>query len=89
MQDKELSGCGYVLFSIPIDLLEEAGISEESIVQIPAGKGQIIIDTVDDVSDFVCDGDCESCPVDQTDCDEDCSRCPCKEHCEYCEVNEE
>ena len=30
---------------------------------------KLIIENLDDVGDIVCEGDCEDCPVDQTDCD--------------------
>lgn len=52
----------YVLLSVPLEMLEEAGIEEESILQISTRKGKIILDTVRDATDYVCDGDCEGCP---------------------------
>ena len=39
----------------------------------------------EDMSDFVCDGDCENCPVSDTDCIGDCAVCPCKGKCEDAE----
>ena len=55
-------------------MLEEAGIGEESVIQMCASGGKILIEAVgpDDTADFVCDGDCESCP--------------CSEYCEESEV---
>lgn len=87
MQDKGFMTSEYVLFSVPVEMLEEAGIGEESIIQMSAGKGRIIIDTVKDTSDFVCDGDCESCPISEIDCDNDCLNCPCWDECDDAEVN--
>lgn len=85
MQDKGFMTSEYVLFSVPIEMLEEAGIGEESIIQMRAGKGRIIIDTVTDTSDFVCDGDCENCPISEIDCDENCESCPCYDGCDESE----
>lgn len=63
MQNTKMSTGEYVLFSIPVDMLEEAGIREESVVQMSAGNGKIIINTVSDTEDFICDSDCEHCPM--------------------------
>lgn len=41
-----------------------------------------------DLSDFVCDGDCENCPVNELDCDGNCGGCPCKDKCEDAEGKE-
>ena len=75
MQNTKMS---YVLFSIPVEMLEEAGIGEESVVQISAGNGKIIIDTAEDTD--------EHCPVSETDCDGNCKSCPCCDSCEEREV---
>jgi len=76
----------YVLFSVPMDMLEEAGIDEESVIQMRAGRGKIIINTVKNAEDFVCDGDCENCPMSEIDCNEDCENCPCCNGCDESEV---
>ena len=87
MQGKKVTD--YLLLSIPLDLLEEAGIGEESVIQMSASGGKILIEAVgpDDTEDFVCDGDCENCPLNTTDCDGGCESCPCAEYCEESEVN--
>ncbi len=87
MQRKKVNE--YLLLSIPLDMLEEAGISEESVIQMSAAGGKILIEAVsrDDAENFMCDGDCESCPLNTTDCDGDCESCPCSEYCEESEVN--
>lgn len=46
MQNTKMSTGEYVLFSIPVEMLEEAGIGEESVVQMSAGNGKIIINTI-------------------------------------------
>lgn len=87
MQEKNVND--YLLLSIPLDMLEEAGISEESVIQMSAAGGKILIEAVthDDTEDFVCDGDCENCPFGDIDCEGDCKGCPCADFCEESEVN--
>ena len=75
----------FAFFSIPLDMLEEAGISMEDIVQISAGKGKVIIEPADGFSDFVCIHDCENCPISEIDCSGECESCPCSEECEESE----
>lgn len=43
MQNTKMNSGEYVLFSIPVEMLEEAGIGEEGIVQMSAGNGKIIV----------------------------------------------
>ena len=76
----------YLLLSIPLDMLADAGISEESVIQMSATEGRIMIEAVTSSRDYVCDGDCESCPVDIIDCDNDCKHCPCAVKCDEREV---
>ena len=76
----------YLLLSIPLDMLADAGISEESVIQMSAMDGRIMIEAVTDSRDYVCDGDCESCPVNVIDCDNDCKHCPCAVKCDEREV---
>lgn len=86
MQNTKMSSENHVLFSIPTDMLAETGIGEESVVQMSAGHGKIIINAVKDTEDFVCNHDCEHCPMSETDCDEDCENCPCYNGCDESEV---
>ncbi len=44
------------------------------------------IENLDDMSDVVCDGDCENCPISEIDCDGDCQNCPCYKGCDESEV---
>ena len=66
MQNEELK-TAFVLLTIPTAAMEEAGIKDGALVQITAEKGKIHIEAVTDTSDFVCNGDCENCPVNETD----------------------
>ena len=81
MQNKDVRD--FMLFSIPLDMLDEAGISPESVVQMSASGGKIVIRLVsrEDVADLVCGGDCEECVVSEFDCDSDCDTCPCRVSC--------
>lgn len=85
MQNEALKA-DFVLLTIPAAAIREAGIEDGAMLQITAEKGKIKIETVTDKSDFVCDGDCDNCPVNETDCDGDCEKCPCNQECE--EVSE-
>ena len=87
MQDKKMK-TEIVLLAVPAEMLLEAGIFEGDPMQMYVDGKKRVIENLDDVGDIVCEGDCEDCPVDQTDCDGECDSCPCREHCEYSEVNE-
>ena len=81
MQDKKMK-TEIVLLAVPAEMLLEAGIFEGDPMQMYVDGKKLVIENLDEV------GDCEDCPVDQTDCDGECDSCPCREHCEYSEVNE-
>ncbi len=51
-----------VLVAVPEDLLSEAGICEGGPLQMYADGNRLILESLDDTGDFVCDGGCESCP---------------------------
>lgn len=82
MQNSKMNTAEYILFSVPVEMLEEAGIGEESVVQMSAGNGKIIINTVKNTEDFVCDGNCKHCPLSEINCDGNCEHCPCCNGCE-------
>ena len=86
MQDKKMKQ-KFVLLSVAADMLSEAGIDEGDILEIYADKNRVIIQAAD-TENFVCSGDCESCPMSETDCDGECADCPCLEDCEEAEVTE-
>lgn len=82
MQNTKMNTGEYVLFSVPVEMLEEAGIGEESVIQMSTGNGKIIINTVTDTEDFICNGDCKQCPMSEVDCEENCEDCPCYDSCD-------
>ena len=49
----------FILVSVPLEMFLDAGINTESIIQVSAREGKIIIDTPDTTDDYVCDRDCE------------------------------
>ena len=84
MQDKEISG--FALLPVPLDDLIVSGIDLDGIIQTSAGEGRIMIENAADMTDFICDGDCEGCPVSEIDCNEECESCPCFASCDEAEV---
>lgn len=82
MQDKKLN---YVLLSVPLEAMEDAGIKPGSLLEITAEENKITIRGAEDIGDYVCDGDCENCPINELDCDGSCAACPCKCKCEDAE----
>ncbi len=87
MQSKKIN-IDYVLLSVPKALMSEAGLSAGSLLQMTAEEGKLMIERVTEVetSDYVCDDDCENCPINALDCDGDCAACPCQKNCEESEV---
>lgn len=61
MQNQTLKD--FVLMSIPSDVLEEAGIQPNALIQYHADEGKIIMEMVDEVVPFACSGECDECPV--------------------------
>ncbi len=79
MQDRQIE-TGFISLPVPMEAMAETGINpEKDILQITAEKGKITVTKAEDVFGFVCDGDCENCPVNQTECVGDCENCPCHE----------
>ncbi len=75
MQNKKVEQ-DYIMVSIPKEVIEQSGITNEQMVQITASKGKIVIEAVDDIGDVVCDNDCKDCPVYEIEGD----NCPNKEN---------
>lgn len=86
MQDKKI-GTEMVLLSVPLEALNEAGIRTDGILEMYADGNRLVIQNADDPGDFVCDGDCESCPMSEIDCTGDCEDCPCSENYDDAEVD--
>ena len=61
MQNQTLND--FVLMSIPSNVLEEAGIQPNALIQYQAEDGKIIMEAVDEVVSLVCSGECDDCPV--------------------------
>lgn len=76
----------FVMVPIPLEVMEESGIDIGDLVQFSAGDGIVVMQAVTELEGFVCDGDCESCPVDQIECNNDCEHCPCAKECDESEV---
>lgn len=75
----------FVMIPVPYEVLEESGIGIGDLVHFIAADGIVVMEAVTDLSDFVCDGDCENCPVDQIECNYDCDHCPCSGDCDESE----
>lgn len=84
MQDKKVNQ--YILIPVPLEDVIDAELDLSGIIQTTVADGKIIIETPDISGEYVCDGDCESCPLNETDCDGDCENCPCNESCDESEV---
>ena len=66
MQDQKITT--YLLLAVPTDVMDEADICEGTLLQFSASDGKIIIEPVTEITDFVCDGVCEDCPMRELDC---------------------
>lgn len=75
MQNKKVDE--FVLISVPKEVLEDAGIVDGSVLQIYADGNKLVIEKLIDTGEIVCDGDCDNCPVNETECDGNCEECPC------------
>ena len=80
MQNKKLNE--FTLISVPKEALEDAGIVDGSVLQIYADGNRLVIERLTDTGEIVCDGDCDNCPVNETECDGNCEECPCYKNCE-------
>ena len=80
MQNKKVDE--FVLISVPKEALEDAGIVDGGVLQIYADGNKLVIEKLIDTGEIVCDGDCDNCPVNETECDGNCEECPCYKNCE-------
>lgn len=80
MQNKKVDE--FVLISVPKEALEDAGIVDGSVLQIYADGNKLVIEKLIDTGEIVCDGDCDNCPVNETECDGNCEEYPCYKNCE-------
>lgn len=85
MQNKKMKQ-SFVLLSVPAKMLLETGIFEGGALKMSVEANRLIIEKADAPEDFICDGDCDHCPMNETDCDGNCEDCPCIKECEDAEV---
>lgn len=70
MQDQKLTG-NFVLMTVPVEAVEESGILNGGLIQITAEEGRLVFEAVSvEDEDIVCDGECEDCPVYETESDD-------------------
>ena len=48
---------------VPRELLTEAGIDENSVLQMYVSGNRLVIESVRDADGYRCDLDCERCPI--------------------------
>ena len=75
----------FKLLPIPTEDYDVLGIGPNSIIETSVNESRALVIRAinpEDTEDFACDGNCESCPVSETDCDGDCQGCPCYALCE-------
>jgi len=78
----------FMFLPIAAEDYEALGITEDSVIQTYlTDDGALVVRPIngEDLEDFICGGDCESCPIAGTDCDGDCFGCPCFAHCDEVE----
>ena len=71
----------FILVSVLLEMFLEAGINTER---------KIIIDTPDSTEDYVCDRDCDNCPLNAVPCEFELCKswhecqlcCPCEANCD-------
>ena len=84
----------YVALGIPREALlaigakqdKDGNVAEDTVYGIAVEDGCLMIRVLQEAEDFVCNGNCDTCPLNEVDCDGDCEDCPCCERCEESEV---
>lgn len=77
----------FALVPVPYEALVDAGIEIGEPLQFTVEVGKITLEHISpDEMDFVCDGNCEQCPMILLDCTGECAVCPCNENCDESEV---
>ena len=69
---------------VPSEDYDTLGIGPDTVLQTSMNEnGDLVIHVVtgEELEEFVCDGNCDSCPVAETDCDSECLSCPCYANC--------
>ena len=77
----------FALVPVPYEALVDAGIEIGDPLQFTVEEGKVTMEKIfPEDMDFVCDGNCEGCPMLLLDCIGGCEACPCKNNCERNEV---
>ena len=77
----------FVLVPVPYEALVDAGIEIGEPLQFTVEEGKITMEHISlDETDFVCDGNCEKCPMILPDCTGECAACPCNQNCDESEA---
>ena len=58
-----------VMLCVPTEMLREAGIREESVLEMYVEENAVILRGGNDFADFVCDKDCTGCPLSCGGCE--------------------
>ena len=68
------------LLAIPIEDYNALHLTSDSVLQTYFNdSGELVVRAVDedDLEDYECDFECETCPMAFRECDSDCTNCPC------------
>ena len=77
----------FALVPVPYEALVDAGIEIGDPLQFTVEEGKITMEHISmDETDFVCDGNCEKCPMTLLDCTGECAACPCNQNCDESEA---
>ena len=77
----------FALVPVPYEALVDAGIEFGDPLQFTVVKGKVTREKISpEDMNFVCDGNCEGCPMLLLDCTGECAVCPCNNCCDESEV---
>lgn len=77
----------FVLVPVPYEALVDAGIEIGELLQFTVEEGKITMEKIShEDMNFVCDGNCEGCPMLLLDCTGECAVCPCNQNCDESEA---
>lgn len=77
----------FALVPVPYEALVDAGIEIGEPLQFAVEEGKITMEHISTKEvDFVCDGNCDECPMILLDCTGECADCPCNKICDESEV---
>ena len=87
MQNQMKSQPLFALVPVPYEALVDAGIEIGDPLQFTVKEGKVTMEKISpEDMDFVCDGNCEGCPMLLLDCTGECAVCPCNDFCDESEV---